>query len=73
MISYTERLKRADEFRKWYLNLPTPVIKSQQKRKIISSLMISEDCFYHLLRGRTYINPTKRQLIEQAVQTKIFE
>ncbi len=65
MISPTEKKRRADCLRRWYLHLRGNRARSIERRRINQKLAISNDNFYKMLEGRTYINDQRAKVINE--------
>lgn len=65
MISHTEKKRRADCLRRWYLHLRGNRARSIERRRINQKLAISNDNFYKMLEGRTYINDQRAKVINE--------
>ena len=53
--------------RKWYFSYKDCARRSSERRKVIEKLGINRDNFYKMLEGRTYINDTSVQVINNVI------
>lgn len=78
-IDQTERLRRANCLRRWYMTRGASRERGIYRRRITRHLQISDDRFYRLLEGRTYISDERAKKINSAAnaymlwQIDIFE
>lgn len=66
-INEAEHNRRHRCMRKWYFSHKSCARRSVERRKVMAKLGINSDNFYKMLEGRTYINDTSVQVINNVI------
>lgn len=71
MVNHQERQRRRDLLLKWYYSHKTQRERSVERRLVCERCAITEDTFYKMLEGRTYIREERRKVINQIINRNL--
>ena len=72
MVNHDERQRRREIFLRWYYSFKTQRERSVERRLVCERCKITEDTFYKMLEGRTYIREERRKEINKIMTRNII-